>query len=313
MALLTDMIVTMKRSAARRDQQTQDMTVAAQARTVNQAAREAGKLENQAFVQQIREELNNDKKASAVVKGRIMTVLDEFGRNLGTDPVKSIDQEIKKITSGETPVPQDMVDKYLTPYRNRVKRQQQQAAAADKLAADIEGKGKKNEVFDPEAGMLVDNTPFDPIDLGEETAATILPIYPTADAVPPVQVKTKVDGIRWLFENLYVKHYGTTNPIEYSPANVVVVVGRKMAAEALKALEQDNNAIGWYDRTLKDAKAVMTLLDPTLGPRSNNPDNELAFDFALAVTSNGTAVLQNFEYAYSAYQTWQKTGFMPTN
>ena len=312
MALLTDMIVTMKRSAARRAQQNQDLTVAAETRTLNQAAREAGKLENQAFVQQIRDELNADKKASAVVKGRIMTVLDEFGRNLGTDPVKSIDQEIKKITSGETPVPQDMVDKYLTPYRNRVKRQQQQAAAADKLAADIEGKGKKNEVFDPEAGMLVDNTPFDPIDLGEETAATILPIYPTADAVPPVQVKKKVDAIRWLFENLYVKHYGTTNPIEYSPANVVVV-GRKMAAEALKALEQDNNAIGWYDRTLKDAKAVMTLLDPTLGPRSNNPDNELAFDFALAVTSNGTAVLQNFEYAYKAYQTWQKTGFMPTN
>lgn len=312
MALITDMIVTMKRSAARRDQQTQDMTVAAEARTLNQAAREAGKLENQAFVQQIRDQLNNDKKASAVVKGRIMTVLDEFGRNLGSDPVKSIDQEIKKITSGETPVPQDMVDKYLTPYRNRVKRQQQQAAAADKLAADIEGKGQKNEVFDPDVGMLVDNTPFDPIDLGEETAATILPIYPTADAVPPVKVKTKVDGIRWLFENLYVKHYGTTDPIEYSPANVVVV-GRKMAAEALKALEQDNNAIGWYDRTLKDAKAVMTLLDPTLGPRSNNPDNELAFDFALAVTSNGTAVLQNFEYAYNAYQTWQKTGFMPTN
>ena len=310
MKVVTDLILSKKRSEIRANRQTENRADATELRGVINNQREAGKRDNIAFVQELRNQLNEDAKISAVVKGRVLTVLDEFGRNLGTEPVKSIDQAIKKITSGKTPVPQEVVDAYLNPYRERVVRQQEQNSSAENIATNIEGKGQKNEVFDPETNMLVDNTPFDPADLGDEVNATILPIYPTEGTVPPVKVKTKVEGIRWLFENLYVKHYGTTDPIEYSPENVVLV-GRKMAAEAMKALEQDNNAIGWYDKTLDQAMRVMSLIDPSLGPKANDPANLLAFKFALAVTSNGTAVVPNFQYAYQAYTTWKDTGKMP--
>ena len=312
MKVVTDLILSKKRSEIRANRQSENISDAAELRGVINDQREAGKRDNIAFVQELRNQLNEDSKVSAVVKGRVLTVLDEFGRNLGTEPVKSIDQAIKKITSGKTPVPQEVVSKYLNPYRERVLRQQEQNKNAETIATNLDRgpNPKNNEVYDPDTNMLVDNTPFDPADLGDEVNATILPIYPDDNIVPPVKVKTKVEGIRWLFENLYVKHYGTTDPIEYSPENVVIVA-RKMAAEAMKALEQDNNAIGWYDKTLDQAMRVMSLIDPSLGPKANDPANLLAFKFALAVTSNGTAVVPNFQYAYQAYTTWKDTGKMP--
>ena len=46
-----------------------------------------------------------------------------------------------------------------------------------------------------------------------------------------------------------------------------------MAAEAERALQDDSNAIGWYDRKLKAAKSVLALVEPRI---FNNADNEAA-------------------------------------
>ena len=74
-----------------------------------------------------------------------------------------------------------------------------------------------------------------------------------------------------------------------------------LAAEAEKALQRDGNAIGWYGRTLDKTKK---LLARTLYPDINKPDHKLAFDFALAVTSNGMGVIDNFGYAAEQYEAW---------
>ena len=78
-----------------------------------------------------------------------------------------------------------------------------------------------------------------------------------------------------------------------------------LAAEGFAAHNQDQSALGWYDRTLKAAKAL--LQDPDVGiyqDIAKNVDNRLAFDWALSVTSNGIGAVPNFGYAGKIYDLW---------
>ena len=90
-----------------------------------------------------------------------------------------------------------------------------------------------------------------------------------------------------------------------------------MAAEAELALARDGNAIGWYDNKLKLAKKLFAIVHPELmpDPETMSPvelmeakRHEAVFDYALAVTSNGTPVIDNAKYAIQAYRSWVDTG-----
>ena len=87
-------------------------------------------------------------------------------------------------------------------------------------------------------------------------------------------------------------------------------VSQIIAEEAQVAMERDDSAVGWYDRTLKLSKKVMGVAHPEID--KNNPaynaDNEAAFDFALAITSNGLAIIPNFKLATQQYENWVETG-----
>tara|TARA_R100000231_G_scaffold82483_1_gene63056 strand:- start:4527 stop:14360 length:9834 start_codon:yes stop_codon:yes gene_type:complete len=87
-------------------------------------------------------------------------------------------------------------------------------------------------------------------------------------------------------------------------------VSQIIAEEARVAMERDDSAIGWYDRTLKLAKKVIGVAHPEVD-KSNpayNPDNEAAFDFALSITSNGLAIIPNFKLATEQYEHWVENG-----
>ena len=87
-------------------------------------------------------------------------------------------------------------------------------------------------------------------------------------------------------------------------------VSQIIAEEARVAMERDDSAIGWYDRTLKLAKKVIGVAHPEVD-KSNpayNPDNEAAFDFALSITSNGLAIIPNFKLATEQYEHWIENG-----
>ena len=80
--------------------------------------------------------------------------------------------------------------------------------------------------------------------------------------------------------------------------------------DALFALEQNPNAIGWYDEKTRQALAVMALVHPEI---ATNEDARFAFTWALAVTSNGLKVDKNFELAEKAYSYYKENRVMPTN
>jgi hypothetical protein len=80
--------------------------------------------------------------------------------------------------------------------------------------------------------------------------------------------------------------------------------------DALFALEQNPNAIGWYDEKTRQALAVMALVHPEI---ATNEDARFAFTWALAVTSNGLKVDKNFELAEKAYSYYKENKVMPTD
>ena len=87
-------------------------------------------------------------------------------------------------------------------------------------------------------------------------------------------------------------------------------VAQIFAAEAEAALLSSSDAIGWYDATLKLAKRVMSKIYPEVTPilpnGQMNPSYdrgaEVALDFATAVTSNGLAVTDNYDFAAKQYE-----------
>lgn len=80
--------------------------------------------------------------------------------------------------------------------------------------------------------------------------------------------------------------------------------------DALAALKQNANAIGWYDLKTRQALAVMSLVHPEI---AKNQDARFALTWAMAVTSNGLKVGKNFELAENVYDLYKKTGRMPTD
>ena len=153
--------------------------------------------------------------------------------------------------------------------------------------------------------VKAESNPFE-IDLGE----TIVPIYPGTSNVSERKPgsKTVDEAIREMYER-YVAVTGNTEPLEYNEENKEIIA-RKMATEALKALEYDNNAIGWYDEKISEAKRILAVIEPRA---FDTAEHEAAFDYALAVTSNGQAVIDNFPLALDAFDYYLRTGRFPEN
>ena len=153
----------------------------------------------------------------------------------------------------------------------------------------------------------------DPFDVGDDMGLTAMDILPTDEELgamqdgsfKPAEAKKK-ERVYGELQEKWEEAAGQSEPLEYTPENMERIA-RMMATEALRALQKDSNAIGWYDAKLKAAKAVLKLVEPRL------EQNEAAFDYILAVTSNGQAVTENFKYALDGFRTFLDTGQMPEN
>lgn len=86
---------------------------------------------------------------------------------------------------------------------------------------------------------------------------------------------------------------------------------RVALADARVALQTNANAIGWYNGTTTKALRLAALIHPEI---ATDPRAKFAFVWALAVTSNGMKVDQNFDLAEKAYSHAKANGGqMPTN
>ena len=98
--------------------------------------------------------------------------------------------------------------------------------------------------------------------------------------------------------------------LDTSKPDVQNYLVRVAVRDALYALAGNNSAIGWYDVKTRQALAVLATIHPELATDENA---RFAFTYALAATSNGLKVSQNFELAERAYQHYKRTGKMPVD
>lgn len=82
-----------------------------------------------------------------------------------------------------------------------------------------------------------------------------------------------------------------------------------LRSEALYALSKDGSAVGWYDRKVKAAYGMLAELHPEI---ETSKEARFAFTALLAITSNSTAVNENFEHAEALYRQWKEAGEWPT-
>jgi len=220
-------------------------------------------------------------------------------------------------------VAQENVDKFYNPYVDRVRLQQKrkpsmlkQAQATQEAMADKPMSDDSRSIPEGPFSGPVLNPTYNPLQVSEQDLnSTSIEIMPSPEdlaamkdgSYKPDKKQTLVEFAQQL-QQRWQEATGRTEPFEQTAENVDQIA-RLMATEAASALKSDSNAIGWYDRKLKAAKSVVSLVDPRV---TQSPRNELAFDFALAVTSNGQAVADNFEYAMMVFKEYMDTGRMPT-
>ena len=80
--------------------------------------------------------------------------------------------------------------------------------------------------------------------------------------------------------------------------------------DATEALKDNENAIGWYGRTVTQALETVGELHPEV---LTDPKAKMQFIWATAVTSNGLKVDKNFELALDVYEALKETGRFPTD
>jgi len=78
-------------------------------------------------------------------------------------------------------------------------------------------------------------------------------------------------------------------------------------SDAKFALKQNPQAVGWYDVKTRIALAVASLVHPEI---ALDPNARFAYVYAVAVTSNGLEVGQNFLLADRVYRRYKETGRM---
>lgn len=160
--------------------------------------------------------------------------------------------------------------------------------------------------------------PFTPVGEGQEASTGVFKVQPEYQTDPNKATIARKNKVRVPFApvnhakakgfdvyagNVPIFDIFSDDPAIAEKAQEDVAI--MMAAEGFAAHNQDQSALGWYDRTLKAAKAL--LQDPDVGlykDISKNIDNRLAFDWALSVTSNGIGAVPNFGYAGQIYDAW---------
>ena len=85
---------------------------------------------------------------------------------------------------------------------------------------------------------------------------------------------------------------------------------RTVLDDAIYALIENSNAVGWYNEKVTKAKRILSLIHPEI---ATDRKANFAFTWALANTSNQIEVNKNFVLAEIAYRQWKETGKFPTD
>ena len=210
--------------------------------------------------------------------------------------------------------PSDLQEQLESAYKGQLRGKQfPKSIPFDLQGFDAEGKPVFSETGDSPV-FSRGSEPLSPLGEAERMGMTNTDLLPTPEELDqmkqntykPEKKRTLVEAAQ-LLQDRWTEATGRTDPFEYNDENIGII-SDMLASEALVALDNDSNAIGWYDRKIKAAKEVMSLVEPRI---MQSPESEAVFDFVLAVTSNGQAVVDNFEMATDMFRFYERKGRLP--
>lgn len=234
---------------------------------------------NKAMLQDLKDGVKTDPTMSPADKAKVSEALDQLGMNLGSDPAAKVN-EIMGTLEGVEP---DAVAQYVEPYVMRVMGQQD--AATRNSAPRPEFGGKTDVSLDTSLANSFDTAKGQVFQKGRDFKLVLQEKSLEAQKREGIDLTTLEDANIDRLADFVVE-------------------------DALEALKDNANAIGWYDRTITRALETVGELHPEV---LTDPKAKLQLIWAVAVTSNGLKVDKNFELALDVYQSLKDTGRFPTN
>ena len=235
--------------------------------------------DNREMLQGLVEGAKADPTMSAVDKAQILTALDNLKRDLGADKGAKINEIMSKLQGVEP----DAVAQFVEPYVSRVMGQQ---GPVDRNSAPRPEFGGKTDVsLDTSLANSFDTAKGEVFQKGRDFKLVLQEKSLEAQKREGIDLTTLDDANIDRLADFVVE-------------------------DALEALKDNANAIGWYDRTITKALETVADLHPEV---LTDPKAKLQLIWAVAVASNGLKVDKNFEIALDAYQVLKDTGRFPTD
>ena len=265
------------------------------------AAVQSGIDDNRAQLEKLRQGLAANTSLTPAERGRLLTALDTLEYNLGSDPAVAAMDVVSKLKSDG--ISESLINRHIMPYVERVLRQQARSGRQQPpstgntdLAFD--------EDFDASKPALTDNVPTGAVS-GTPLENSLARSFDFARR--KVYTKGRDFKLDLQAKSLASQKSAGIDLTQVNPENIDRLADF-VYADALEAIKDNQNAIGWYDRTVTEAIETLGEVYPEV---LTSPKNKLQFVWALAVTSNGLKVDKNFELAAQVYETLQRTGRFP--
>lgn len=233
--------------------------------------------------------VNNEGIMSESDYKTLSQAIDELDGNLGSKPLETFEAVYKKLENVDPKLVQEIID----PMYERITKQQRQRTVKTR-----EGKTKDQKVMQPvQFGSTTDVA----LDTNLNNSFTM--------ARDKVYNKGRDFKLDLQAKSLEAQEREGIDLSTLEDANIDRLADF-VVADAIEAIKDNQNAIGWYDRTVTNALDTVAELHPEI---ATDPAAKLQFIWATAVTSNGLKVDKNFDLALDVYETLKETGRFPTN
>ena len=267
---------------------------------------------NNALADRLLNGMESDQSIPETQKDLLRTALLEFGAansggNIGTNgqPLQNALDIVERLrASGVMP---RYINDYIMPYVQRVAQQEAGRSGRQQPPTSTGGTDLAfDEDFDASKPALTDNVPT-----GEVSGTPLENSLARSFDFARRKVYTKGRDFKLDLQakSLASQKSAGIDLTQVTPENIDRLADF-VYADALEAIKDNQNAIGWYDRTVTEALETLGEVYPEV---LTSPKHKLQFVWALAVTSNGLKVDKNFELAAEVYETLQRTGRFPTD
>ena len=266
-------------------------------------AEQSGIDSNRALLERLRQGLAANTSLTPAERGRLETAFDQLGDNLGSDPAVAAMDVVSRLKSDG--ISESLINRHIMPYVERVLRQQARSGRRQQPPTSTGNTDLAlDEDFDASKPALTDNVPTGAVS-GTPLENSLARSFDFARR--KVYTKGRDFKLDLQAKSLASQKSAGIDLTQVTPENIDRLADF-VYADALEAIKDNQNAIGWYDRTVTEALETLGEVYPEV---LTSPKHKLQFVWALAVTSNGLKVDKNFELAAQVYETLQRTGRFP--